>query len=306
MKSRSPRLLSTAIVHFETVARLGSIRAAAEALNVAPSAISRQIAKLEQDLGARLFERLPRGLQLTSAGEILLYHARVTASELERARGAILELRGLKRGEASLATVESVALGFLPRVLAEFWTESPRIRTNLIVTGSTKAFHAVADGEAELGLAFEVPAAPKLKLLATATLSIGAVMSPKHPLAGAKSLRFRDFAGMPVLLSDTSLTMRPSIEAALRNATAQLTVRVVTNSVHLMNRLAAENTGVAFKTKVGMGPQLESNELVFVPLAEPNLKPQRLRLCCRSEGQLSPAATALSKALAAAMAGIEE
>lgn len=305
MKSRSPRLLSTAIVHFETVARHGSIRAAAEALNVAPSAISRQIAKLEQELGAPLFERLPRGLQLTSAGEILLHHARATAAELDRARAAILELRGLKRGEASLATVESVALGLLPRLLGDFWKGAPLISGRLIVTGSARVFHAVAEGEAELGLAFEVPASPKLKQLASVTLPIGAVMSPRHPLAGAKSVRFRDFIGRPVFLSDTSLTMRPSVEAALRDASIVLAPRMVTNSVQLMNRLAVENTGVAFETRVGISREEERGELVFVPLTEPGLKPQRLRLCCRPEGQLSPAGTALGKALAAALSEIE-
>ncbi len=301
MKIRLPRLLSTSIVHFQTVARLGSVRAAAESLNVAPSAVSRQVLKLEQDLGVPLFERLPRGLRLTSAGEILLYHARSTAGELERARAAILELRGLNRGEASLATVESVALGFLPRLLAGFWGKTPRVAMNVVVTGSTRVFHAVAEGEAELGLGFEVPGSPKLKLLASSTLAIGAVMSPKHALAREKSVRLRDFVGMPIFLSDMSLTMRPSIEAALRNATVPLSPRVVTNSVHLMNLLAAENAGVAFETRVGISREEARGDLVFVPLSEPNLKPQKLKLCCRAEGSLSAAAAALSKALAAAL-----
>jgi DNA-binding transcriptional LysR family regulator len=98
-----------------------------------------------------------------------------------------------------------------------------------------------------------------------------------------------------------SLTMRPSIEAALRNATIPLMPRVVTNSVHLMNLLAAENAGVAFETRIGISREEAKSELVFVPLAEPELKPQRLRLCCRPDGPLSPAATAFSKALGAAI-----
>ncbi len=306
MSIRPQRLLSTAITYFQTVARLGSIRAAADSLNVAPSAVSRQIAKLEHELGAPLFERLPRGLQLTSAGEILTQHARASASEFERGRAAIQDLRGLHRGEVALATVESVAAGFLPRLLTDFWAKSPRISTNVLVSGSTQAFHAVVNGEADLVLAFDMPITPKLQVLASARLRLGAVMSPKHRFASAKSVRFRDFVGEPVFLTDPSMTMRPSIEAAMRNSAVKLTVRAVTNSVYLMNLLASANTGVAFETRLGIPVEEKKGNLVFVPLAEPQLKPQKLILCSRIDSPLSPAATVLSKALAGALAKIED
>jgi len=288
------------------VARKGSIRAAADALNVAPSAISRQIQKLERELGAPLFERLARGLRLTSAGEILIHHARASADELDRARAAVQDLRGARRGHATLATVESVAVGFLPRLLAEFWAKSPAIAVNVSVGGSNRVFQAVAEGEADLALAFAVPTLPKLRLLAAADLRIGAVMSPRHPLAGAKSARFADFIGMPVLLSDTSLTMRPSIEAALHRSSVALAPRSVTNSINVMNLLAAENLGVAFETRIGIAREEARGELVFVPLAEPRLAAQRLMLCARPEGPLSTATAALAKAMGAAVSNLRD
>jgi DNA-binding transcriptional LysR family regulator len=286
------------------VAQKGSIRAAADALNVAPSAISRQIQKLEQELGAPLFERLARGLRLTSAGEILIHHARASADELERARGAVQDLRGTKRGHAALATVESVAGGFLPRLLAEFWTASPSIAVGITVAGSGRVFQTVAEGEADLALAFAVPVMPKLKQLAACDLRIGAVMSPRHPLARAKSLRFADFVGAAVVLSDTSLTMRPSIEAALHKSSVALVPRGVTNSISVMNLLAADALCVAFETRIGIVREEARGELVFVPLAEPHLAPQRLLLCTRADSPLSTAAEALAKAIAAVLGGL--
>jgi len=77
-------LVATRIHYFQLVARLGSIRQAALVLSVAPSSISRVIKQLEDELGTPLFERIRQRLKLTSAGELMLYHARVSTAELNR------------------------------------------------------------------------------------------------------------------------------------------------------------------------------------------------------------------------------
>ena len=84
--------------YFDEVVRAGSIRAAAEKLNVASSAINRQVLRLEADLGVKLFERGARRLRLTAAGEILIHHVRRTLRDAERAKSEIEDLQGLKRG----------------------------------------------------------------------------------------------------------------------------------------------------------------------------------------------------------------
>ena len=86
---RPPRLL----VYVDAVARRGSIRKAADALNVAPSALNRQVLELEQDLGSALFERLPRGVWLTAAGEVFLAYARQAISELKAVGSQVEQLR---------------------------------------------------------------------------------------------------------------------------------------------------------------------------------------------------------------------
>ena len=102
---RPPRVLT----YVDAVARFGSIRKAAEALNIASSALNRQILDLETDLGAPLFERLPRGVRLTSAGEAFLVYARLVISELKAVELRIEQLRGLVRGQVSVAAAELVA-----------------------------------------------------------------------------------------------------------------------------------------------------------------------------------------------------
>src|ERR1700733_8506757 len=91
------------LLYLDEVARAGSMRKAAERLNVAASAINRQILALEHDLGTPLFQRRPRKMVLTAAGEVLIRHIRQTLRDLERARSKIEELKGLTRGEITIA-----------------------------------------------------------------------------------------------------------------------------------------------------------------------------------------------------------
>ena len=105
MHPRRLGLVSTRLQYFLSVAQLGSIRRAAQALHIAPSAVSRTIQQLERDFGTPLFERARQRLKLTSAGEILLYHARASATELDRASAFIGDLQGLKRGRSAAVGV---------------------------------------------------------------------------------------------------------------------------------------------------------------------------------------------------------
>src|ERR1700722_18053187 len=123
-KLRPPRLLT----YVDAVARHGSIRKAADALNVASSALNRQILDLELDLGSSLFERLPRGVRLTAAGEVFLAYARQAISELKAVESQVEQLRGLVRGQVGIAAVESVAGELLPAAITRFQAEHPNVR----------------------------------------------------------------------------------------------------------------------------------------------------------------------------------
>jgi DNA-binding transcriptional LysR family regulator len=107
------------------VAKLGSIRKAADRLHVAPSAVSRQIAQLELELAAVLFERSKVGVQLTAAGEVLARHSHRIFRDLDRARSGIDDLRGLQRGEVSVWVIEGFVSGLLPDLLGNFHHRYP-------------------------------------------------------------------------------------------------------------------------------------------------------------------------------------
>src|ERR1700685_3545842 len=97
-------LHSRLLKYLDEVSRLGSIRKAASRLNIASSAINRQILALESEIGSPIFERMPRRLRLTATGEVLIAHVRETLKRHQRVEAQIAAFKGLTRGEGTLET----------------------------------------------------------------------------------------------------------------------------------------------------------------------------------------------------------
>ena len=113
--------------YFIAVGRLGSIRKAADELNVSASAIDRQILNVEAEIGMPLFERLPTGLRLTAAGEIMMAAGGALAEKaLSEVRAQIEDLRGLKRGHVEIAVIDALAKGMIPAAIQSLQTRYPR------------------------------------------------------------------------------------------------------------------------------------------------------------------------------------
>ncbi len=140
------------------------MRRAAASLNVASSAVNRQILALEAELGAPIFERLPRRLQLTAAGEVLLAHIRESRRGFERARATIDEMKGLRRGEVTLAVMSGPSGSVVPPALEWFRRSHAGARARVLVMGGAEIVAAVGGGDADLGLAFDLPRAPRIRV----------------------------------------------------------------------------------------------------------------------------------------------
>ena len=291
-------LVATRIHYFQLVARLGSIRQASQALNVAPSSVSRILRQLEDELGTPLFERVRQRLKLTSAGELMLYHARVSLSELNRACNEINDLHGLHRGTVSVAVIESVARGIMPAALEEFWGRHPAITVNVKVVGSQQAANMVAEGECDLAMVFDVRVPRTIRRIATVSLPLGVLAVPGSKLAQKKELRLFDLAGEKVILSDTSLMLSSSIEETFSRSLTDLNRRSRTNSIGLMIEMAKRGLGTVLQTRVGIEQEIADGSLVFVPLRDSKFNPRKLMLLSRSEKEMPDAASALGKLLA--------
>ena len=137
---------------FVEVARLGNFTRAAEQLHLAQPSLSRQIAALEQDLGAELFHRARGGSTLTIAGESLLPLARRMLADAESVRRELAELAGLERGRVRLGATPTLCISLVAEVLSAFHAAHPAIELHLSEQGSRRLLDELAGGELDLAL----------------------------------------------------------------------------------------------------------------------------------------------------------
>ncbi|WP_092585611.1 LysR family transcriptional regulator [Rhizobium mongolense] len=276
-----------ALRYIDEVARQGSIRKAAKTLHVAASAVNRYILELEEELQAPIFERLPRGLKLTSSGEILIQHIRETLRAHQRMRAQIQSLKGLNRGEVVLATMATLAAGRIAEIVAAYREKHPQVSLRIMVGDRTTVAEMVALGQADLAIAYNLPDDTRLQRAAEFRHALGAVVAPAHPLANRKTVRMSDCLLYPLVLADRSLSLREVVEATVP-ARASLVPVVETNSMELMKRLARTAPHITFLNRLDVDREMATGDLIFIPLTGTGSL-QRLNILHRARGSLSPA-----------------
>jgi LysR family transcriptional regulator, transcription activator of glutamate synthase operon len=285
------------LVYFESVARLGGFTRAAEALHVAQPAISAQIRQLESELGVPLFVRTTRRVSLTSAGEVFLARTRRVLAELEGAKADVGELAAVLRGRVSLGATEVLGPFNLAGALAAFHARHPglalSLRTGLI--GQLLASLDAGETDFVLGpihsdLASRYRARPVVReplVLATA---------PGHRFDRLGRVPLADTAGEAFVCLPPGSGLRAILDAAAAQAGFGPDVQFEASGPAGVRALVAVGLGVALAarcTTTPPGPPVSVHDL------EPRLEPLSIGLIRRRDRQLSPAAQAGWRHLAA-------
>ncbi|RZT42395.1 LysR family transcriptional regulator [Cupriavidus agavae] len=290
--------------YLDEVVRRGSIRRAAEVLHVAPTAINRQILDLEASLGAPLFDRINRRLQLTPLGEMVLAHVRQTLREHEALQARVAEIRGARRGMVTVATTSGLAGALMPSLVHDFRQHHPGIVVRVADLPVSGIVAAVEQGDADLGLGYDLPEVAAFRVVASREWSIGAVVAPGHPLAAQTSARLAECAGYPLILPAPSLSIRALVDDAFARQAIEVAPAVESTSVVLIQRLVAAGGGVALLNPLDVMEDRARGSVVFVPLQDAGLQRQTLRLVARGRSALTPAAELMAEAMGAALANL--
>lgn len=229
------------------VAELGNFTRAAERCFVVQSALSHQIAKLERELGARLFHRTSRSVALTPAGEALLPAARECLASAERARVEVYAATGEIRGRLAVGMIPTTAAVDVPAVLRAFHQEHPQVRINLLTGGSDVLANQVRDGALDvafLGLNEDVNV-PNLNSRPLARDPLAAMLAPDHRLSARKRIRLETIAAEEFVDFPGGTSGRMQADAAFLAAGLERNVAFEVTDPHVMARLVTEGLGVA-------------------------------------------------------------
>src|SRR6476660_5478524 len=237
--------------YVDEVARTGSIRKAADQLNVTASAVNRRIMDLEEELGAQLFERRPRGVRLTAAGEVFVHYLREQDGGVERMKSQIEDLRGLRRGTVRIACSQALALDFLPREIAAFRARHPMVSFGVSVLDHEPAMTALADYEVDLVLVFRPPFLPNFQPLMSLRQRLVALMPADHPLAARKKIRLSDCVGHPVALAERSLGGRQLLTEVLARSNLRFDIVAESNSFEFLRGMVLRGKAISFQIEIG-------------------------------------------------------
>lgn len=282
---------------FIAVAERLHMTRAAEALNLTQSAVSAAVTALETRYGVKLFDRIGRGLRLSSAGEAFLPEARAVLSRVDTARILLEDLDGLKRGKVRIHASQTIGAYWLPPRMAAFKISHPHIELELHIANTHAVIEAVLQTDAEIGLIEGAEDAPRLERWAVGADRLIIVASPRHRLAGQTSpLDARDLKALRWVVRETGSGTRSEFESQLPRgvSASDLDVELTLPSNEAILTAVAAGDGVTAISELAARPLIEAGRLAQLPLE----LPERPFCCLRhKERSLSRAAEAFTSAL---------
>jgi len=268
--------------YFMAVGRSGSIRRAADELNVSASAIARQILNVEAEIGMPLFERLPTGLRLTAAGEIMMAAGSRWHKNMQDIRAQIEDLRGLKRGHVDMAIIDALAKGVIPAAIEAIQSRYPGISVGVRVLKNEAVRKAVVEGEVDFGILFEPQSFRDLTVRSFVDVVLGFVTQPGHALSAKSEARFSACAGSPLIVPAEPLAVAQQF-AVLEGATSmELDPKVSSDNIQLIISLVLQGVGIGILTSLDVMTEVEQGVLSFTRISDTLLRPMTLALCTAS------------------------
>ena len=279
---------SVFLKYFDAVCHSGSIRLAARKLYVASSAVNRQILKIENELGVKLFERSASGIRLTAAGELMAQHISRTLVDAEQTMRRIAALKDGQQQVVRIVGQESIIAQFLPPALLELHAEYPEIATVFKAANGTQLQELLRADDADIAAAFDPEASDDIEIIATETLTVGAVLTPCHPLADRTQVSLTDCVPFPILLPDQSWPLRAQLDREIEQSGLILNIITSSNSVEFLKTMVSQQLGIGFQTIVGIEALVEKGELAHVPLVTTAPVSQTFALCVRAQSMMTP------------------
>ena len=283
---------------FHAVAEEGGVSRGAERLCVSQPAVSKQVRELEAALGLKLFDRLPRGVRLTQAGEVLAGYARRLFAVEADAERAIAELKGLSRGSLRVGASLTIGVYLLPEILGAYRKLHPGIDLELEIANTQVIQQKLRENALDVALTegFVETCEPKSELddLEAEIFhrdELVAVVPPGHRLLKEKMVTAAQFCAEPFLMRETGSGTREIVERALAQVKVVVHPTMSLGSTEAIKRAVTAGLGVAIISRLALCTELATGLLQVVALS--NLRIERplhiVRLRGKSESHAARA-----------------
>jgi len=257
---------------FKAVFDEGSITAAARRLRISQPAVSKQLAELEESLGTTLVDRLPRGVRLTAAGELLQQHTRRVFQAETDAEAAMAAFLGLDKGRLAVGASTTIGSYLVPGVFGEFHEQHRGVTLELQIGNTQTILQAVREGLLDVGFTEGLESAEGLDTEVFAHDEIVLIVSPRHRLASVGRLECRQLDHAPLILRERGSGTREVVEAALAERGLQFEPAMSLGSSEAVKNAVARGLGLAFVSRLTVELELSTGRLKVLELTDLTLR----------------------------------
>ena len=273
---------------FHAVAETGSVSRGAARLFISQPAVSKQLSEFESALGTPLFDRLPRGMRLTEAGQVLYAHSRQLFAIQARADQALRELADLEAGRLAIGASTSISAYLLPEALSRFHLRHPGIELRLESGNTEEVQQRLREGALDIGLTEGFVEANDLTADTFHEDELVVIASPFSPYAATPLVTAARLVEYPLILREAGSGTRAVLERALRQAGLPLPSPMMTlDNTETIKRVVAAGAGVAVVSRLAISAEVATGSLIALFLADLVLRRplHRLRLRGKHEGR---------------------
>ncbi len=279
---------------YEVLAR-GTIRGAAEHLNVAPSVITRQLRQLEEELAVTLFERRARGVVPTESAEVVLQYYRGCNASQEYMESCLQEMRGMQRGSVRIGVNEGYVAPLMDDVLNNFSQQYPRLNIHVEVLLTNEIIAQVIQDDLHIGLAYNIPENSDICCHLRAKRPVRLIVRKNHPLVNLQSkVTISDAMRYPLGVMSATSGLSQTIQLLEATEKIRLAPILTTNSIFVLEQFV-RGGGVAFMAPSPGYSRIQSGELVGLEIDHPILTSPEINLFVRQGRPLSTALNQLLK-----------
>lgn len=275
---------------FLTVARLGGFTQAAEVRHLTQPTLSRQVQRLEEDLGVKLFVQTGRRVLPTAEGELLIEEGCRIMSQLRGVRAGLAELGGLRRGELRIGASSTPGMYMIPSLLAEFRRMYAGVGLRFELSNSQVIARMVFHNDLELGFVGEQVGTEQTVTDAFADDRISLVSSPEHRLARRRRVRVDDVLAEPYVAREEGSATRRVFEGALAAQGKRWQPFLELGSVEAVKHAVAAGLGIAAVSHCAVEWEVRAGRLVVLRVHGIELA-RKLFVAYRKDVRLSAAAS---------------
>jgi DNA-binding transcriptional LysR family regulator len=286
----------TQLEFFLAVVQEGSFSKAAERVYRTQPAVSIAVRRLEEEVGAPLFERSQKTPVLTEAGELIYDYAKRILSLRDQARGVVTELRALERGRVRIGANESTSLYLLPHLILDYREQHPNVKVEIYRHVSERLPLEVLDRNVDFALLAFEPVDRDLESFPILKDELVLIMQPEHPLAKRGSVTVEELGNEPFLAHNVKTASRFKVVDVFEQHHTPLNITLELATVETIKRFVQLKIGLAFVPRMCVQEELERGTLASIPVKELTYY-RTIWVTHRRQMTFSHAATAFLKVL---------